>query len=231
MEEQKVTMKNLISKQTDTNTIVAVENREKFINISYNKKESFFMNSMDFVKFIKTVEAMIRHSREYSSYIAYLKTEIGLKQCVIFGNINDDIAKIEMHHGPIFTLYDYVEITLTHLFKKGEPINSCNVAYNVLKDHFDNNIQVVMLCEAAHQAVHKSKGDSKFFVSTDSAWGNIVEYLHKYSDGINLTHIQKIKKYLIDYDRYKTTEDKMSNHVSIFNEYIKSFNNSYQSNK
>ena len=42
-EEERVSLKNLVSKQTETNTVVAVENREKFINIAFNKKESFFI--------------------------------------------------------------------------------------------------------------------------------------------------------------------------------------------
>jgi hypothetical protein len=214
-------LKNLVSNTTDTNTIVAVENKERLINIAYNKRESAFMNASDFIKFVKTVEGLIRKSKEYASYIAYLKVDIGLTRCSIFGNIDDQVAKIEMHHGPIFTLYDYVEITLSHLFKTKQPVNSSNVAYNVLRDHFDNIIQVVMLSEAAHVAVHNYKGDGRFFVSLDSAWGDLTRYLEKYSNSLNVTHVQKIKKYMDEYNKYKNADSKEHNRMAIFTEYIK----------
>jgi hypothetical protein len=213
-------MKNLVSTTTETNVKIAQEKHQIF-QIEYNKKENSFMNATEYVKFIKSVEGLIRHSKEYAAYIAYLKSDVGLKSCCIFGNIDDSVAKIEMHHGPIFTLYDYVEITLTHLFKNKENINSSNVAYNVLQDHYDNLIQVVMLCEAAHTAVHNFKGDKKFFVSIDSAWGDITEYLKKYSDGLNVTHVQKLKQYMTNYTLFKNTDEKESNRTMIFKEELK----------
>jgi len=217
-------MKNFVSRNSETNSIVGIENRESFINISYNKRETFFMNSVEFIKFIKTVETMIRKSKEYKSYIAYLKEDIGLKQCSVFGNVNDSMATIEMHHGPIFTLYDCVEITLSHLFRKKEPINSSNVAHHVLRDHFDNLIQVVMLSESAHNAVHKYKGDVKFFIPIDSAWGDISSFITKYSDSITVAHIQKLKMYLKQYEMYSAKDEKDLNHIQVFKEFITSFN-------
>ena len=164
----KTDLLNLNSVEKDNgNIVVGRTGYEKFIHLPLNKKDKYFMNPVDFIKFIKDVESLIRKSKEYSRYIAYLKNEIGLRSCALFHNIDDSVAPIEMHHGPIFTLYDIVEIQIAHMFVNGEAINSMSVANNVLKDHFDNIIQVTMLCEMAHKGVHnfsKTK-DSKFFLS------------------------------------------------------------------
>ena len=181
----KTDLLNLNSVEKDNgNIVVGRTGYEKFIHLPLNKKDKYFMNPVDFIKFIKDVESLIRKSKEYSRYIAYLKNEIGLRSCALFHNIDDSVAPIEMHHGPIFTLYDIVEIQIAHMFVNGEAINSMSVANNVLKDHFDNIIQVTMLCEMAHKGVHsfaKTK-DSKFFLSADGSFGDFRKFVEKYKD-------------------------------------------------
>lgn len=201
----KVEMKNLSSTEKDTgNIVIGVSGNEKWLHLPMNKKDKYFMNPVDFIKFIKSVETLVRCSKEYARYIAYLKNEVGLRSCALFHNIDDSVAPIEMHHGPIFTLYDIVEIQIAHMFKNGDAINSMSVANNVLKDHFDNIIQVVMLCQMAHKGVHnftKTK-DKKFFLSADGAFGDFKKFVEKYSDALTVQHVSKIKNYLKFYAEY-----------------------------
>ena len=206
----KTDLLNLNSVEKDNgNIVVGRTGYEKFIHLPLNNKDKYFMNPVDFIKFIKDVESLIRKSKEYSRYIAYLKNEIGLRSCALFHNIDDSVAPIEMHHGPIFTLYDIVEIQIAHMFVNGEAINSMSVANNVLKDHFDNIIQVTMLCEMAHKGVHnfsKTK-DSKFFLSADGSFGDFRKFVEKYKDSLTVQHVAKIKNYFKLYNEYSETKN------------------------
>lgn len=206
----KTDLLNLNSVEKDNgNIVIGRTGYEKFIHLPLNKKDKYFMNPVDFIKFIKDVESLVRKSKEYSRYIAYLKNEIGLRSCALFHNIDDSVAPIEMHHGPIFTLYDIVEIQIAHMFVNGEAINSMSVANNVLKDHFDNIIQVTMLCEMAHKGVHnfsKTK-DSKFFLSADGSFGDFRKFVEKYKDSLTVQHVAKIKNYFKLYNEYSETKN------------------------
>lgn len=208
----KTDLLNLNSVEKDNgNIVVGRTGYEKFIHLPLNKKDKYFMNPVDFIKFIKDVESLVRKSKEYSRYIAYLKNEIGLRSCALFHNIDDSVAPIEMHHGPIFTLYDIVEIQIAHMFVNGEAINSMSVANNVLKDHFDNIIQVTMLCEMAHKGVHnfsKTK-DSKFFLSADGSFGDFRKFVEKYKDSLTVQHVAKIKNYFKLYNEYSETKNSL----------------------
>lgn len=202
------------------NIVIGLKGSEKYIQLPFNKKDKYFMNPVDFTKFIRATEGMIRKSTEYSRYIAYLKNEVGLRSCALFKDINDDIAPIEMHHY-IFNLYDIIEIQIAHLYKNGERINSANVAHHVLKDHFENIIQIVPLCEMAHKGWHafqklKSKDNSKFFISMESCFGDLNKFLEKYHDSLTVHHVMKLKRYLKDYEEFGKNIDK----PEIFNENI-----------
>jgi hypothetical protein len=142
---------------------------------------------------------------------------VGLRNCAIFSEIDDSVAPIEMHHGPVFTLYDIVEIEISYLFKHKEPINSANVTHHILKDHFDNIIQVTMLCEMAHAQVHafaKTKNE-KFFLSGDGSWGDFGKFVDKYHESFNLQHIQKIQRYIQLYNEF-AAPDKQTERGKLF---------------
>jgi hypothetical protein len=161
---------------------------------------------LDLIKFIKDVEAVIRGSKEYYAYIKYLKEEVGLRNCALFQEINDGIAPIEMHHGPIFTLFDLVEIKIAYFYKNNLPINSYRLAHYILKDHWDNIVQVAMLCKAAHEAVHNPtmNRNCKYFLSGELAWGDINEYINRYHEAFSINHYNKLKEYEKQYNIHKT---------------------------
>lgn len=189
------------------NVVLGVKGQEKFTYLPFNKKDKYFMNPQDFVKFISAVEKTIRTSDEYARYIAWLKNDVGLRRCMMFPNITDADVPIEMHHGPIFNLYDIVEIQIAYMFKNGDNnINSMRVAHHVMEDHFNNIIQVVMLCEMAHKGWHAFQKlkvkEGKFFMDMRSAWGDLGKFIDKYKDALTIQHINKVKNYLLDFEKY-----------------------------
>jgi hypothetical protein len=204
--------------QDTKNIVLGVENHERFINLPLNKKDKYFQNPNDIIRFIKDVERLIRTRKEYSCYIRYLKEKIGLRTCALYSEITDEQAAIEMHHGPIFTLFDLIEIQITYLSQNNMPINSCILSHNVLKDHYDNIIQVVMLCKAAHVAVHNdsdiTRNKRRFFIPLDRTWGDINEFIRKYHKAFSINHYDKLKRYINDYNAY--TENAASENSELF---------------
>lgn len=138
-------------------------------------------------KFIKACEKLIRTSKEYKAYKKYLIKDVGLNYCQVFPNINLDNCDeseitLEMHHGPILTLYDYCNIVTEHLlYNDYKEINTFKIASIVLNEHFENNVQVVMLCDLAHKLVHAKQ----VYLNPKQGWGNVNTFLDKYKDGID----------------------------------------------
>lgn len=221
---EKKTVVNLISESDDKNIIVSPRGNGE-LYLPYFKEESHFVNNIEYIKFIRGVESLIRRSKEYKAYISYLKNTVGLKRCMVFGNIDDEKAPVEMHHGPIFTLFDYVELCTVATFRdKKQSVSSFRIADYVLQDHFDNLIQVVMLCEAAHEAVHPdpNKKDVKpEFVNIDSAWGDLIGYINKYGSYFNYSHVHRIKRYMKEYTEHKEAPGER---FTVFKEAMKKWN-------
>jgi len=164
--------------------------------IPFYKDEEYFANLDNFVSFVKSTEQLIRTSKFYSRYIKYLKEDIGLNFCQVMSNIKTeeetDNVKIEMHHGPILTLFDYVSIVVDYMLYYGEKITTYKVADIILEEHFNNNIQVVMLSETAHELVH----ENDIFINYKQGFGNLGTFLKKYREGISDDQISKINKYI-----------------------------------
>lgn len=134
-------------------------------------------------KFIKSTERLVRTSKEYRKYKDYLINDIGLNYCQVFPNINLETSPnvtLEMHHGPILTLFDCCAIIADHMIYNEEELTSIILYEKVLEEHHLNNIQIVMLCDLAHKLVHSNQ----VYLNPKQGWGNIDNFLKKYKDGI-----------------------------------------------
>lgn len=193
-------VKNLTSETIDKQIIIR-SGSSKYIILPFFKSNLDLRNDTERSKFIRACELMIRKSSIYRAYIAYLKNDVGLTHCMMFSELDDSMCEIEMHHGPIFNLYDYVSITLRYFIKNNLDISTFSISKQVLQDHCDNLIQVVMLSEMAHNAIH-SKGANNYseFLDIDSAWGDLSGYIIKYKDCMGIEHFNKIQRYM---DKYK----------------------------
>lgn len=92
-----------------------------------------------------------------------------------------------MHHGPIFTLYDICEVVLQKFIKTGYKINTLRIADVVLQEHFDLNVQIVMLAVTFHEAVH----NKDMFLNLKQGFGDSAAFIEKY--GAYLEDSQKYK--------------------------------------
>lgn len=197
-------MSNIIP--SDSN-IVNIQHKNKTLKGSYYQLpflKSVFLDSRDYVKFIKAVEKLIRISDEYSAYKDYLMNDIGLDHCAIMPNIDSNKEKvtIEMHHGPILTLFDYCDIVTSALINRGEKVNTFMVADIVIKEHFLNNVQVVMLSKTAHQLTHAGK----LFIHPGQAWGDLNNFLLKYKEGVTSEQTSIINEYIQQAETYNSTD-------------------------
>lgn len=208
---------NIEYKRTKQNP--TIDSETTMYELSFYKDADYLANIDNFVAFVKSVERMIRNSKYYKRYIKYIKEDVGLNFCQVLSNIRveDEKAKtkIEMHHGPILTLFDYVSIVVDWMLIKGKKITTFDVADIVIEEHFNNNIQVVMLSETVHQAVH----DDGIFLNINHAFGDLNAFIKKYRDGISDEMISRINKYLSVCEQY----DSFDKHILDLKDTVRSW--------
>ncbi len=178
-----------------------IDSSNSMFSLPFYKDAEYFSNFDNYVFFIKSVEKLVRRSQYYSRYIKYLRDEIGLTFCQVLSNISNENGEkitIEMHHGPILTLFDYVAIVLDHLIEEGERITTFKVAKIVLEEHYNNNVQVVMLSKTVHQAVHAEN----IFINYKQGFGDLNTFLKKYHKGLQNEQIMKINRYIETSKKY-----------------------------
>lgn len=187
-------------KKNEVNNIINIESITNTENIELNNVEGFYNERYYFTdyfddaklkKLIKSCEACIRRSDEYSKYIGFLSKTLGITNCAILGNISKADVTIEMHHYP-FTLYDIVYLNIMKRILKKEKINTFLVARDILQDHYDNIIGLVPLCKTVHQLVHVGE----IFVNLNSVYGDINSFIEKYEVAMSDDLIEKYNKIL-----------------------------------
>lgn len=174
--------------------ILTVSSRKQIFDIQFYKDTAYLHTIENFVNFIKACEKLIRGSHEYETYKGQLYG-MGLTHCQILGHINndlDDSVEIEMHHGPILTLFDYCAIVTDYLLLHKEKINTFIIAKKVLDEHFEGNVQTIMLSKTVHQLVDSGE----IFINFNQAIGNLNNFLTKYRDGLNEERVNKINRYI-----------------------------------
>ncbi len=221
-------MVNIISKESPNGTIrVSMENAQYYY-LPFDKSPLDLSDSKIREKFIKSVENRVRRSKLYKAYVSYLKVDCKLDRCSVFGNIKSekgDKTKIEMHHGPIFTLYDYVSIILEkHLQENANDINTFDIAAEVLDLHRRKLVQTVMLSEAAHKSMDNPKIAP--FLSLDMAFGDLVGFVKEYGQYFSPKNRADLKNYLIHY-RYNLENNKLN----VFNPVFTKYNIKYANSK
>lgn len=184
-----------------------IDSDESFYEIPFYKDEDYFFSLENEVAFIKAVEKVVRTSKYYSRYIAHVKNDLGLNFCQVKGNIveeEDSTIKnlIEMHHGPVFTLFNVVSIVLNHMILHGEKITTFSVAHKVLEEHFAHRVQTVMLCRTVHEMVH----DDKVFLNYKQGFGDLYSFLEIYHDGLDEQQIRILMDYIERSEKYESND-------------------------
>ena len=168
--------------------------------ISFEADPAILLRDYDaYSAYVKGCEEVLRNDDRYVDYIAELK-QGGLNKCAIMGNLptDDPKLKIEMHHGPIFNLFDYCDIMLKALLNRGKKdITSFEIADRMLTEHENHNVMVVMLSKPVHMGgVHNRKSNKWVFLDVKATWGRIDRFIEKWSDGMESEHFGYINRYL-----------------------------------
>ncbi len=209
---------NIEHKGGNKNPVVDSPTEE--FEIPFYKDEEYFFSLDNFVSFVKSVESSVRRHDDYKKYIKYLREEVGLTRCQVLSNIeteDEDVhTKIEMHHGPILTLFDLASIITDWAIAKGKKITTFYIAELLLQEHFNNNIQVVMLSTTVHEQVHAGN----VWININQAFGNLSAFIDKYFEGLNISQIKKIN----DYIERSISNDSYHNGVLTLDKQVKNWN-------
>ena len=173
-----------------SNSIIDSEN--SYYSIPFYKDEDYFSNIMARTNFIKGVEKMVRSSDRYSKYKNYLLKEVKLNHCSVLKDIDEEDADIELHHGPVLTLYDYCDIILEYFIIKGWKITTFAIADKVLTEHEQNRVQCVMLSTTMHEEAH-ARG---LFINMKQAWGDINAFVKRYGMAFNDDCKERFNRYI-----------------------------------
>lgn len=169
-----------------------IDSRNSLYQIPFYKPTEYFSNIESYTNFIKSVERLVRTNDRYSKYIDYLKKEIKLDHCQVLSGLNDQDCDIEMHHGPIFNLFDYCAIVLEYFLMKQWKVTTFRIADTVLDEHQKNRVQIVMLSSTVHQEVHARE----IFINYKQAWGDLNAFIHKYGIAMSDEHKEKLNRYI-----------------------------------
>ena len=181
-------------------------------DISFYKDKFYFMNLDNFVAFIKGCEKLVRKHPDYDNFVGTIR-ELKMDHCQVLGHVSRYDATIEMHHGPMLTLFDYCAIITEALIRRKEKISTFRVAKLVLDEHYDEHVQIVMLSKTVHQLVDTGE----VFINLNQGIGDVNGFLEKYHDGID-RYVDKINEYIDMSKQFKShdsnildLEDKMVN--------------------
>lgn len=140
-------------------------------------------------RFIKTVEKLIRTSREYHTYIELLRTNCQqLNRDNVLSNITTGDVDLEFHHYP-FSLYDIIETIMMSYIIRNIKFTSYSLARDVMKEHYKHHIGLVSLTHTTHELAHSGN----LFISSRQVFGNYHAFMADYADGMSADMSQKIK--------------------------------------
>lgn len=165
---------------------------DKYEFVSLYKDREYFEESKPLDNYIKAIERMVRTSKEYDAFVGIIKNKLGLNFCQVMNNITSDVATIEMHHGPLFTLYDYIDIFLYKYLLEGKKINTFRIADDIINEHYNRNIQVVMLAITNHEAVH----NRDVFLNVKQGVGDVSNFIEKYQKFLKEDYKYRIYNYI-----------------------------------
>lgn len=164
--------------------------------LEFEKSPEYFSNLTSYTRFVKEVEKLVRSSKRYSAYKAELMGKINMDHCQVLSDMEFSESEskdvIEMHHGPIFNLFDVCSIVLEYFLYRGWVITTMTVADMVLSEHEKNRVQVVMLCSSIHEMVHN--GD--VFLNVEQGYGKLDEFIAKYEKVFPRSLKEKYNRYM-----------------------------------
>ena len=206
--ENKVT-KNIVQKHIEGNQIICSVDLEG-IYLPFKKYLIDFKDDKLYGAFISNVERLVRTSKFYKQYLAYLHNDMEINRCAFFSNITDEDAGVEFHHGPIFNLYNYCDIVTRSMLedKDCKGITSFDVADKVMELHTRNLVSLVPLSTRVHKAAHNNKriGKDAFlgpqFIDIRSSFGDFFGFIREYNESLSSVEINMIFNYYKEFEKH-----------------------------
>lgn len=106
-------------------------------------------------KFITKVEKIVRSSKEYRTYVKYLKEHFDMEHCEVFTNVRSNNGKkytIEIHHEP-FQLSWITDTVLSKHEDLGETLDPYLLADEIMGLHYAGQVGLLPLSKTAHELV------------------------------------------------------------------------------
>lgn len=158
-----------------------------YIECPFRQSQETFMDVDTYKKFLSNCIQRFRRSKTYTNYKHYLY-DIGLDRCQLLGNIDSEMATIEMHHN-FLNVFDITLLITEHLLKTIEHVTTFDVVKELKLAHRANEIPIVMLSKTAHQIYHNGEG---VVLPARMCFGYWYDLLQTYNKGITLNIAQKI---------------------------------------
>lgn len=141
-----------IIKEAQEKTLIIKTNEESMLDM-YEVPE----DNINEVKYVKSVERIIRSSMEYRRYIQTIRREFDINSCKFYNNIDTTEIEIslEMHHYPA-SLFDIV-YAIREARREIKPIKAYetfSIAHDVMKLHYEGKIGLVPLTKTSHELAH-----------------------------------------------------------------------------
>lgn len=160
--------------------------------ISFYQTRDTMINPELYEAFITNCISRFRKSETYTNYKCSLY-EWGMDHSQLHGNINSEMASLEMHHN-IITVFDIAMIICEHLLNTRNRVSTFDVIMFLKKVHTENKVSLIMLDETSHQLYHD---DASFYIDPKQCtmW-KFGEFLSEFYGGITKAIAFKIIGYL-----------------------------------
>lgn len=159
--------------------------------LKFKKNKKDLAEYDTYVRFVNAVKHMVRQDLRYVNYKKACY-DMGLDRCQFHANLTSEMCPIELHHGPIFSLFDVCAIVTDQLLHDEDEINTFMVADKVLTYHENHSIQFTMLCETCHEAAE----NKSIFIAYEQGFGQLDKFIKSNKKGISAEIKSVVKDYL-----------------------------------
>ena len=148
-------------------------------DLQFYATEESFVDIEFYKRFLDNAIHRFRTSRTYKNYKSYLM-DLGLDRCQVLGNIDENMASIEMHHN-FLTIFDIALMITEHTIKTVGYISTFDLVLKLKEEHKNNRIPLVMLTKTVHQLYHNNED---FVIPAQYCFGFWQDLLVRYNKGI-----------------------------------------------
>lgn len=194
-----------MNEQTDTNILSNIDKLELYSDdypFSISLKICSFENEKESFKFTKNCEKLIRMCPEYKEWRDYLVNVLKNNFCFVTHEINDEVS-LDIHHHPI-SLFSITKTIINKKLDNGDSFSSFDIASEVMKIHFCNQLGYIPLVKTIHEKFHA--GYLKIPIGLIK--GNYRSFIDEYSKYIDDSDMEVINERIaVTYSNIKWEKD------------------------